>query len=98
METQKTESARTTGMLLESSIQRRGWMTVPVRSIHMRTMMVLQLAMMMSLQSAMMMVLQSAMMMVLQSAMMMVLHSEHMKMSTKELLLELLAMARVDTY
>jgi hypothetical protein len=30
--------------------------------------------------------------------MMMVLHSEQMKMSTKEPLLELLAMARVDMY
>jgi hypothetical protein len=37
MEVPKTENAKTTEMLLESSIQWRGWMTVPVKSIHMRT-------------------------------------------------------------
>ena len=36
MEAPKTESARTTEMLLESSIRWRGWMTVPVKSIHTR--------------------------------------------------------------
>ena len=94
MEVQKTESARTTEMLFESSIRWREWMTVPVKSIHTRTTEGMEVPKTDSARTTEMLLESSIRW---REWMTVPVKSTHKK-TTKEPLLVLLAMVRVDTY